>query len=296
MNTTTTQSSKGIQNMITTAIEKQISMFNTDLIAPSFDWPQMIKYFNFLTQMSPEDQKLWQFDFSPNGDPDDGFLPGRTGGIYDNKSVFQFRPRILEIAFNKKAPFIEMPGVVSFLETLNTYHRYFYEFFCKIMKELDMMYPEYDFVNNIPLDQNEAVVIRLLKYPKGMEVENRILAKEHFDKSFSTIHITETAPGLFLGERLHIPFKSQTGKVGFFFSTKAPILTGGQLFYRRVSTTNGRSTPKYIIDSIDGGLLTATKHVVLSTAETLLNERFSVVVFLHSKTDLPVPNIDNIIF
>lgn len=285
-----------VQEILKRAYERQISMFDTNIIGTSFDWIKILKIFNFLTQMSEADQKCWSFDFSTNNDSNDGFLPGRTGDLHDQKYVFHASPRALQKAREQNAPFVNHPDIVWFSETLKKYHEYFYVFFQKIMIELDTrLLPGYDFQNKIPQNPNDAVVIRLLKYPKGMEVKNKILAKAHYDRSFATIHITETAPGLFLGENSEIPFKSEIGKAGLFFSAKAQVATGGKIFYKRTNSSTGRSVPTYAIDSVAGGCLNAIKHVVLVSEETLINERFSIVMFLHTKDELPKPTIDNIV-
>lgn len=282
-----------VQEILKRAYERQISMFDTNIIGTSFNWIKIITIFNFLTQMSEEDKKCWSFDFSTNNDPNDGFLPGRNGDLHDQKYVFHASPRALQKAQDQNAPFADHPDIVWFSETLKKYHEYFYVFFQKIMVEHDTrLLPGYDFLNQIPQDPNDAVVIRLLKYPKGMEVKNKVLAKAHYDRSFATIHITETAPGLFLGNNLSIPFKSQPDKFAFFFSAKAAAITGGTILYKKSVSGN---QVKYSIDSVKGGLLNPTKHVVLSSEETLINERFSIVVFLHTKDELPKPTIDTVI-
>ena len=106
------------------------------------------------------------------------------------------------------------------------------------------------------------------------------------------IHLHETQPGLFFGERAEIPFVSDSKKAALFFSSKAQIITGGEIFYKAHQKDGYR---KYEIDSLEGGLIKASKHVVLSKEETLGSERFSVVAFFHTIDSLPEPCLENII-
>lgn len=279
-----------LQQAISDALNNSVGQFHYRFLS-TFNWSRQIKVFDWFTKLPKTDQDKWLVDFSHGKDPDDGLII-RGGGLHDLKAFFHFRPRIIEELKKQDAPFVTDGTVLRFFEDFNFLHKQLLDLFKVTMQTLDAMYPGYDFVKKIPEDPNQALVIRLIKYPEGSKVHNGILAKAHYDQNFCSIHLHETQPGLFFGESAEIPFVSDLKKAALFFSSKAQVVTGGNIFYKAFEKDGQR---KYEIDSFEGGLIKATKHVVLSKEATLGSERFSVVAFFHTTDSLPEPCLENVI-
>jgi len=167
---------------------------------------------------------LWEFDVDGDGDPDDGYIR-RSGGEYDCKSFFHFRPKLFDCLLDRGVDFQRHFVWLSDCQRLYSLCVNTELWFAE---HLDKVIVGYNFSEMLRDEvAKKRNVLRLLSYDVPEE-NGGMMGKYHQDRSFLTIHIWESHPGLRVGAD-QLLYKSCRDTALLFPGKKAAFLTGGKL-------------------------------------------------------------------
>lgn len=212
-----------------------------------------------------EDYELrstWTVDRGFADEPDDGYTEksgGKDEKPQDHKHTFHYRPPLEEWLRRQSAV-----GIDKHRELLNTSRRLFYpcnDIATNLMMALDQELPPFKIYQKYLEGQNynkqPGNAVRLVCY-KGVPNAYGSMGKKHTDKSFLTIAVAESSPGLQLGEQKEL-CRVYDGIAIAFLGDKAQRLTGG--------------------------VLKAVPHEVPNQEQNLSEPRWAVVDFIHTYED-----------
>ena len=197
-----------------------------EMATPVFD--------RFKTFLRQDEARLARFtvfvDREGNTDPDDGYIrpglrpDGTVDASKDRKRYFHYRedlrarlPRDLTLNNVERRFLLSTARLFAHALAIER----------EFAGALENAFPEYPFLRGVTSKRaSELHVLRLLAYdPSG---DGGVLAKPHYDRDFATLHIHETAPGLFHGEEgSEVAYRSAKDKIFMFAGDKAQVFTGG---------------------------------------------------------------------
>lgn len=186
---------------------------------------------NFLA-MPSEERRRWTFG-DPN-DPDDGYLPRmgqarREGGYHDRKHAFHYRPNLIPLA--QKAG-VDLWTHLHWINGCKIVYDACAEALRNIVRQLDLRLPRLELAAKIREQETDygGHVLRLLHYSTLPIKEGAELGKFHTDRSFLTLHVAESHPGLILRtNKSDLLYRAQPDRVLAFFGKKAEYGSAGVL-------------------------------------------------------------------
>lgn len=198
------------------------------------------------TEHCREDWVFW-VPGDTSEEPDNGLIERKESESQkDPKFFFHYRPNLINQLLENA---VDISDHIPFLEKCDALYQSLRIQSENVMKELDLVLPGYNFHQNmLSLPEHLCYTLRLLKYKPGY----RKMAKAHDDRSFGTLHVAESRPGLhFVDDQKLYEAKPDTALV--FTGLKAYLHTEGVL-------------PKH-------------GHYVLNNEN--LDDRWSIVFFFH---------------
>jgi hypothetical protein len=180
----------------------------------------IIPDFISLTEESENYRHKWCIDLSgEKGDPDDGLIEKKKT---DQKFYFHFRPYLKKLLQDRDVSISDYNFFLAKCEQLYSICAYTTE---GIVADLDHTLPGFDFSARLGrCSITSRHVLRFLRYKPGQS----IMAEKHCDRSFLTLHVSESQPGLYLGDDKEC-FEAKANEMLCFFGLKAELLTGGNL-------------------------------------------------------------------
>lgn len=175
-----------------------------------------------------EYKNLFTVDFEKTGDPDDGYVSRdgrlRDDGVYDDrKQIFHYRPRLIKELRARAIRDQPLPDAKYNQWLLLHCSRLYFECIATLSlyaRAMDTACPGFSFYDLASARRTNGIhALRLLAYD-----EESARGKGHIDKSFLTIHIAESHPGLRMGDERACP-----GEALLFFGKKAETLTSSQV-------------------------------------------------------------------
>lgn len=184
----------------------------TQLINPA------IEGFKCLLAEPESYRAAWCCDAWVQGDPDDGLIH-RSGGEYDFKYFFHYRPRLRRLLAAKGVDFSRHE---DWLDILDEMYQAVQAAAISAGRAVDSAFPGMD--NARLLSESGETVLRLLWYE---EVNyDAFIAQPHTDRCWATIHLADNVPGLRIGEQV---IETQEDDALFFASQKLDILSAGRI-------------------------------------------------------------------
>jgi hypothetical protein len=221
---------------------------------------------NFLNQVSPLDREDWSFNVGDNEDPDkapdDGFIPRHgerrllSGGRYDDKFVFHYRPRLMDLLLDRN---INLKPWRSWLSYCDRLYRICLRAEQEFISTVEEVMPGYGLLDCFTDPSVEdAHVIRIIKYAERGVEDPLILGKRHFDRNFLTGCVGESHPGLRI-------YPSGDEPVSYIAQPDQVLVFPGKKF-----------------ETITSGKVKALAHDIVNQTPGL-SSRWSVIFFGHAK-------------
>ncbi len=180
----------------------------------------IIRRFLDLTLETPEYRSKWLAD-PESKDPDLGLIERQKDmGYSDNKFFFHYRPDLVDLIRDK----VDTRVHQNFLTQLQEMHGKLAIIAENIIMKMKRQWPNFNILKSFYTSEiNKRHLLRLLSYIPG----ERTLAAKHDDKSFLTLHIADSTPGLLLGDSEEFV---ETGprKMTAFLGIKAELISGYQ--------------------------------------------------------------------
>lgn len=169
-----------------------------------------------------EDAK-WGFQADDKGQYDKGLSQWRED---ERKTIFHYSPEVPEVLKDLQAP---VQNWRAFFEPCEYVFRVCHALGMTVVRELDTALPGYGFEASCEAAGLAEQNLRLLSYePRTGATET---AKSHQDRCFLTLHVYQSAPGLYVGQtkdmklRVDIP----QGHAAVFLGRKAEQMTDGKV-------------------------------------------------------------------
>jgi hypothetical protein len=195
-------------------------------------------------------------------EPDIGILY-RSGGDYDKKKMFQWKPSLHDLIDTKNIYKTEI--ISSFINTIDETASLLKKFSYDIASAIDILNPELKILESIK-NADRIQLMRMLKYEKGCEIQ----AAEHTDKGLFTIHAWETIPGLQFSDGV------MTSSYSHSENDSKTLVFLGRKFEKKLLELGYKAE----------NLPLAIPHWVEVSPENRNRERRSLVYFTHDNTDI----------
>lgn len=213
--------------------------------------------------------------------PDDGWVPKNgqptvTGGAYDRKEFFHWRPFLAKELRRRGIPLdARMEEWFRLSAALTRRCR---ALTLQIYKAMDAVLPGYGFAKRHFGDKelDADSVLRMLFYDLPRHIGQE-LGKLHIDRNFITLHLAESHPGCIIHDGdSETLLRCEDGVIVIFAGRKAQLLTGGV-------ETDILGNSKFVVR---GGIIQPALHrIAVPEGADLTVTRDSLIYFAHCRMD-----------
>lgn len=176
------------------------------------------------TSSASLNEAVWGYEVDDKGQFNKGLSQWRSD---ERKTVFHYSPAVPEVLREQGAP---VGSWHSFFDPSLIVFETAYALGMKVIAALDGIMPGYHFADSCFEAGVEQQYLRYLVYDPRAKGESET-ATSHQDRCFLTVHLYESAPGLYVGDspHTHVRVGVPHRMVGLFLGRKASQMTDNKL-------------------------------------------------------------------